>query len=75
MKTLNPHPHVIKLLGCVTESGKALTGHCRNLIGSTIIVYSVVIVRVPDCKTWAFGIIRDEYVSWCFLKGHAIVEL
>ena len=22
MKTLKPHPHVIKLLGCVTESGK-----------------------------------------------------
>ena len=22
MKTLNPHPHVIKLLGCITESGK-----------------------------------------------------
>ena len=21
MKTLKPHPHVIKLLGCVTESG------------------------------------------------------
>ena len=25
MKTLKPHPHVIKLLGCVTESGKVLT--------------------------------------------------
>ena len=24
MKTLKPHPHVIKLLGCVTESGKGL---------------------------------------------------
>ena len=24
MKTLKPHPHVIKLLGCVTESGKVL---------------------------------------------------
>jgi len=22
MKTLKPHPHVIKLLGCVAESGK-----------------------------------------------------
>ena len=22
MKTLKPHPHVIKLLGCITESGK-----------------------------------------------------
>ena len=22
MKELKPHPHVIKLLGCVTESGK-----------------------------------------------------
>ena len=22
MKKLKPHPHVIKLLGCVTESGK-----------------------------------------------------
>ena len=22
MKTLKPHPHVIRLLGCVTESGK-----------------------------------------------------
>ena len=22
MKQLKPHPHVIKLLGCVTESGK-----------------------------------------------------
>ena len=22
MKTLKPHPHVIKLLGCVTEAGK-----------------------------------------------------
>ena len=22
MKTLKPHPHVIKLLGCVTDSGK-----------------------------------------------------
>ena len=25
MKTLKPHPHVIKLLGCVTESGKVLS--------------------------------------------------
>ena len=25
MKTLKPHAHVIKLLGCVTESGKVLT--------------------------------------------------
>ena len=25
MKTLKPHPHVIKLLGCVAESGKVLT--------------------------------------------------
>jgi len=24
MKTLKPHPHVIKLLGCVTESGRAV---------------------------------------------------
>ena len=24
MKQLNPHPHVIKLLGCVTESGKLI---------------------------------------------------
>ena len=22
MKTLKPHPHVIRLLGCVTETGK-----------------------------------------------------
>ena len=25
MKQLKPHPHVIKLLGCVTESGKCWT--------------------------------------------------
>ena len=25
MKQLKPHPHVIKLLGCVTESGKFWT--------------------------------------------------
>ena len=24
MKTLKPHPHVIKLLGCVTETGKGI---------------------------------------------------
>ena len=30
MKTLKPHPHVINLLGCVTESGKTLTRHCRH---------------------------------------------
>jgi len=24
MKQLKPHPHVIKLLGCVTETGKLL---------------------------------------------------
>ena len=24
MKTLKPHPHVIKLLGCVTETGKCI---------------------------------------------------
>ena len=24
MKQLKPHPHVIKLLGCVTESGKLI---------------------------------------------------
>ena len=23
LKTLKPHPHVIRLLGCVTESGKS----------------------------------------------------
>ena len=27
MKTFKPHPHVIKLLGCVTESGRALKSH------------------------------------------------
>ena len=26
MKQLKPHPHVIKLLGCVTETGKL----CKN---------------------------------------------
>ena len=26
MKTLQSHPHVIKLLGCVTESGITITG-------------------------------------------------
>ena len=26
MKTLKPHPHVIKLLGCVTETGKCICG-------------------------------------------------
>ena len=25
MKQLKPHPHVIKLLGCVTESGELFT--------------------------------------------------
>ena len=25
MKKLKPHPHVIKLLGCVTETGKGVT--------------------------------------------------
>ena len=34
MKTLNPHPHVIKLLGCVTKSGKgklqSTPYHCKN---------------------------------------------
>ena len=27
MKTFKPHPHVIKLLGCVTESGSALKSY------------------------------------------------
>ena len=26
MKTLKPHPHVIKLIGCVTQSGKVAIG-------------------------------------------------
>ena len=32
MKTLKPHPHVIKLLGCVTESGKVLTKLLSTLL-------------------------------------------
>ena len=51
MKTLNPHPHVIKLLGCITESGKTLTlwtFTVTNILGayliaSIIIVYSLLV--------------------------------
>ena len=31
MKTLKPHPHVIKLLGCVTESGKRLFSKYKSV--------------------------------------------
>ena len=35
LKTLKPHPHVIRLLGCVTESGKSnLFFQFSNLISS-----------------------------------------
>ena len=30
MKSLKPHPHVIKLLGCVTETGTADHQHGRQ---------------------------------------------
>ena len=38
MKTLKPHPHVIKLLGCITESGKVLTEILSLLLGFIIIL-------------------------------------
>ena len=37
MKTLKPHPHVIKLLGCVTESGRLLF-KVNCLLTSTIML-------------------------------------
>ena len=36
MKTLKPHPHVIKLLGCVTESGKLTFFFSDKAILSTL---------------------------------------
>ena len=48
MKTLKPHPHVIKLLGCITESGKLskiywlafhFTGLYLHYGGSTVSVF------------------------------------
>ena len=30
MAKLKPHPHVIKLIGCVTESGNVNAASCRS---------------------------------------------
>ena len=38
MKTLKPHPHVIKLLGCVTDSGKELTKILSFVLDSIVIL-------------------------------------
>ena len=38
MKTLKPPPHVIKLLGCVTESGKVLTKILSSFLGFIVIL-------------------------------------
>ena len=38
MKTFKPHPHVIKLLGCVTESGKELTKILSFVLDSIVIL-------------------------------------
>ena len=49
MKTLNPHPHVIKLLGCVTESGKTLTlwtFTVAYILGAYLIASIVTIVTI-----------------------------
>ena len=37
MKKLKPHPHVIKLMGCVTETGKG------NAVNLTEIAFTVMI--------------------------------
>ena len=36
MKQLKPHPHVIKLLGCVTESGKYWTKTLTETVFSVL---------------------------------------
>jgi len=36
MKQLKPHPHVIKLLGCVTESGKMLDKTLKETLFSVL---------------------------------------
>ena len=44
MKKLKPHPHVIKLMGCVTETGK---GNADNL---TVITLTAMIQVPPFCN-------------------------
>ena len=45
MKKLKPHPHVIKLIGCVTETGK---GSADNLTEITFTAMTRLIALLPS---------------------------
>jgi len=44
IKQLQPHPHVIKLLGCVTESGKFWTKTIKETMFSLEISHDSIII-------------------------------
>ena len=43
MKKLKPHPHVIKLMGCVTETGKGNADNLTELIFTAMIRLSTLL--------------------------------
>ena len=47
MKKLKPHPHVIKLMGCVTETGKANADNLTEITFNAMIRLSSLLPTKP----------------------------
>ena len=65
MKTLKPHPHVIKLLGCVTESGKVLTKILSLLLSFIMILALTCYWSNVTCIKTTSGVLFSSFVICC----------
>ena len=79
MKQLTPHSHVIKLLGCVTESGK----FCTITLTETVLLrklYKDSTVWLSDWLAYSHAKEKNstivyQWKSWQFLRTNAIPSL
>ena len=65
MKTLKPHPHVIKLLGSDTESGKVLTKILSSFLGFIIILTLICYLLNVTCIQRKSGLLLSSFVICC----------
>ena len=61
MKKLKPHPHVIKLMGCVTETGKGNTDNLKEITFAAMIRHSALLPTSAGSK--------EKPMSW-FSHGY-----
>ena len=64
MKQLKPHPYVIKLLGCVTESGMLWLCGSNFAVHIFLMIYFVLVIdNLPQWKGDRFAIEQNKQPS------------